>query len=103
MVARSALLTGMCQIKVLALAKEHGVQGFKVSQGGIVRFITGKNLCSRKRSSISHWLPDTYEEKVLCFQKCYQFFAAAELIRHPFTFKHPLMWQQAISMRRVLW
>jgi hypothetical protein len=55
--------------KALALVKEQGIDGFKTSCGWIMRFFTRNELCTRRKTSVSQWLPDAYEEKILCFQK----------------------------------
>jgi hypothetical protein len=36
---------------------------------GWMRFFTRNELCIRRKNSVSQWLPDAYEEKILCFQK----------------------------------
>jgi hypothetical protein len=64
-----AVSTEMCQLKALALVKEQGIDGFKTSQGWIMRIFTRNKLCIRRKTSVSQWLPDAYEEKILFFQK----------------------------------
>jgi hypothetical protein len=66
---RYTVSTEMCQLKVLALAKEQGIDGFMASHGWIMRFFTRDVLYIRKKTSVSQQLPDAYEEKILCFQK----------------------------------
>jgi hypothetical protein len=61
--------TEMCPLKALALVKEQGIDGFKASCRWIMRFFTRNELCIRRKTSVSQWLPDAYEGKILCFQK----------------------------------
>jgi hypothetical protein len=49
--------------------KEQGIDGFKASRGWIMRLFTRNELCIRRKNSVSQWLPDAYEEKILFFQK----------------------------------
>jgi hypothetical protein len=63
--------------------KEQGIDGFKASCGWIMRFFTRNELCIRRKPSVSQWLPDAYEEKILFPEVYYQSTAAAFL--HIFT------------------
>jgi hypothetical protein len=83
---RYTVSTEMCQLKALALTKEQGIDGFKASRGWIMRFFfffTRNELCIRRKTSVSQWLLDAYEEKILFPEVFYQFTVAAFL--HCFT------------------
>jgi hypothetical protein len=80
---RYAVSTEMCQLKVLALAKEQELDGFKASRGWIMRFFTRNKLCIKRKTSVSQRLLDAYEEEILFPEVYYQSTAAAFL--HCFT------------------